>query len=46
MFGTLAGTLSLDGQLFLALHYLKAELSGAGARAFAETWRDVLVGRG
>lgn len=44
--GTLAGTVTHDGEMFLALHYLKSELSGAAAQAFAETWRDVLLGRG
>ena len=43
--GTLAGTLTLDDEMFLALHYLRDELSDAAARAFAETWRDVLLNR-
>jgi NRPS condensation-like uncharacterized protein len=44
--GTLAGTLTLGGEMFVALHYRKTELDGAAAKAFAETWRDVLLGRG
>ena len=44
-FGTLAGALTLDGEIFLALHYLEAELTDADARTFMETWRDVLLAR-
>ena len=41
--GTLAGAITLRDEMFLTLHYRTAELDRAGTRAFAETWRDVLV---
>jgi NRPS condensation-like uncharacterized protein len=44
--GTLAGSLTLDGEMFLALHHLDSQLTGDAAHDFAETWRNVLLGRG
>lgn len=41
--GTLAGTLTLGGEMFIALHYRRMELDGTSAQAFAETWREILL---
>jgi NRPS condensation-like uncharacterized protein len=43
--GTLAGTLTLDGEMFIALHYRRTELDRAAAQTFARIWREVLLGR-
>lgn len=42
--GALAGAVTLNAELFLALHYRTLELDTTGAQAFAELWREVLVG--
>jgi NRPS condensation-like uncharacterized protein len=42
--GTLAGALIMRAEMFFALHYHRAESNSTGARAFAETWREVLLG--
>jgi NRPS condensation-like uncharacterized protein len=44
--GTLAGALIMRAELFFALHYRRAESDSTGTQAFAETWREVLLGNG
>jgi NRPS condensation-like uncharacterized protein len=38
------GAATLNGELFLTLRYCRHQFDAAGAAAFADTWREVLLG--
>jgi hypothetical protein len=43
--GTSAGVASMNGEMFIALRYSRAQYDAAGAAAFVRTWREVLIPR-
>jgi NRPS condensation-like uncharacterized protein len=43
--GTAIGAATMNGELFLTIRYCEAQYDPAGAAAFADTWRDVLLDR-
>ena len=42
--GTAIGAASMNGEMFLTIRYCKGQYDTAGAAAFAQTWREVLLG--